>query len=273
MKMLVFDETYEEMKPKLQKDLLGFLDTFTLKHATIPEQFKVSFKQFKPHRQDFYSIDLHDVRYPDRDPVGRVCLDFGRLDNEFDFEVQSRLIRNAKYSQWSREHHTVRTKDVKKAIKSALTYIKPWGYEELMMQTKDAVERVHRKWVEEKQNSTYNMRPNHDAMYLELKNLIAQGVIFVTPEFKTAVEILPEYEEYRHRQHKKVNMTCIMFTLGKTVVSDGKTTNEFASEDLLNEYHKSRIGLLKLIDNAQLMPEIGYKVDANTFWIYNETNN
>jgi hypothetical protein len=272
MQMLIFDATYEELKPKLKAEFIQFLDTFTLKHATIPEKFKVSFKPF-PHRQDLFYALFHDERFPNRDPVGHVRWDFGRRASDFEFEVQSRLIQNNKYSRWSSDHHTVRTKDVKKAIKSALTHIKLWGYEELITETRDAVERVHRNWVEEKSNSTYNMRPNSEAMYKELKNLMAQGVEFITPEFKTAIKTLDEYEEYRQRREADVRLTCVMYALGKTVVSDGKTTNEFDNDEPLADSHKSKLGLLKLVDNAQFIPEVGYKVDANTFWIYNETNN
>lgn len=270
--MLIFDETYKEIKPKLQDELLSFLDALALKHSTIEDKFKVTFKPFA-HRQDFYYVFFHDCRFPKRDPVGHVRWDFGRRASDFEYEIQSRLIENNKYSRWSSEHHTVRTKDVKKALKHALTHIKPWGYEELVMETRDAVERVHRKWVDEKHMSTYNMRPSTDAMYLELKNLMAQGATFITPQFQTAVASLPEYEEYESRRSNKLDLTCVMYTLGKTVVNDGKTTNEFDNDEPLADSHKSKLGLLKLVDNAQFIPEVGYKVDANTFWIYNETNN
>ena len=270
--MLLFDATYEEMKPRLQVQLIEFLDTLTLKHASIPAKFKVSFKPYA-HRQDFFYAYFHDERFPNRDPVGHVRWDFGRRASDFEFEVQSRLIQNNKYSRWSREHHTVRTKDVKKAIKSALTHIQPWGYEELVAETRDAVQRVHHKWVEEKANSMYNLRPTHEATYVELKNLMEQGATFITPDFKNAIESLTEYQEYKNRQKSKLDLTCVMYTLGKTVVNDGKTTNEFDNDEPLADSHKAKLGLLKLVDNAQFIPEVGYKVDSNTFWIYNETNN
>jgi hypothetical protein len=270
--MLIFNEQYEELRPKLQAEFVNFLDTFALKHATIADKFMVSFKPFA-HRQDFYYAHFHDCRFPERDPVGHVRWDFGRRASDFEFEVHSRLIQNNKYGRWSSEHHIVRTKDVKKAIKHALAYLKPWGYEELVMETRDAVERVHRKWVDEKHMSTYNMRPSTDAMYLELKNLMAQGATFVTPQFQTAVASLPEYEEYESRRTRKVNLSCVMFMLGKVIVNDGNTTNEFVNDELLPDCHKSKIALLKIADNTQYIPEVGYKVDANTFWIYNETNN
>lgn len=270
--MLVFDESYKDIQPKLQAELVDLLDHLAIKHATIEDKFKVTFKPFA-HRQDFYFVFFHDCRFPERDPVGYVRWDFGRRASDFEYEIQSRLIENNKYSRWSREHHTLRTKDIKKALKHALTHIKPWGYEELVMETRDVVERVHRKWVEEKSNSMYGMRPTADAMYLELKNLMAQGANFITPEFRNAIASLPEYEEYEARRKNKVSLTCVMYTLGKVIVNDGKTTNEFATDELLPDSHKSKIALLKLVDNAQFIPEVGYKVDATTFWIYNETNN
>lgn len=270
--MLLFDDTYTELRPNLQKELVSFLDHLTIKHATVADKFKVSFKPYA-HRQDYYFVFFHDERFPQRDPVGYVRWDFGRRASDFEFEVQSRLIENNKYNRWSREHHTVRTKDMKKALKHALTYLKPWGYEELVIETRDAVQRVHQKWVDEKQSSTFNMRPNQDSMYLELKNLVAQGVTFITPEFKTAISTIHEYEEYRERRNRKVDLSCVMYMLGKVILNDGKTTNEFVSDELLPDYHKSKVALLKLVDNAQFIPEVGYKVDANTFWIYNETNN
>lgn len=270
--MLVFDETYEEIKPKVHKELIALLEMVQAKHADIADKFKVSFKPFT-HRQDYYFVVFHDDRFPNKDPVGQVRWDFGRRASDFEYEIQSRLIENNKYSRWSSEHHTVRTKDIKKALKHALTHIKPWGYEELVAETRDAVQRVHRKWVDEKSNSMYGMRPNHEAMYLELKNLMAQGVTFITPEFRNAVATLPEYEEYESRRNNKLDLTCVMYTLGKVIVNDGKTTNEFANDELLPDSHRSKLGLLKLVDNTQFIPEVGYKVDANTFWIYNETNN
>lgn len=272
--MLKLPDNYAELKRDLNKELVAFVDAMALKHAKIPYTLEVEFEQVQPKNFVCYKAQFFDPRFPDAKEAGHVMWDYGRSVNSYEYVVSSRLIENAKYSAWnSRDFSSARTKDMAKAIKKAMEFIIPYQWQELASESKDLAQRAHRYWAEENSSVGRNFNFSHREVVEELKHLMEQGVVFKTEAFKQAVGSIPMYEEYRSRSEKPAKMECVMYALGKVNVTEGNQSREYPNDEALPEEVRQKVGLLKLMEDKKLMPNVGYKFDANTFWIYTETNN
>lgn len=273
--MLKLPSDYAELKRDINKEMVEFLDAFALKHAKIPAVIDVELVQDERRQNKVsYIAKFFDRRFPDADQIGSVLWDYGRSVNSYEYIVSSRLIENAKYSAWNRrDFHSNRTKDVKKAIKHAIANIIPYQWQELAYESKSHADRAHHAWVDENSHASRNFNFAHVSVVEELDNLLSQGVVFKTEAFKQAVASIHVWKEYQERRNRPAKMQCVMYALGKVNVSYGDEAREYPNDEALPEDVRQKIGLLKLMDNNKLIPEVGYKFDTNTFWIYTETNN
>lgn len=271
--MLQLPDNYHELKHDMNKEMVAFVDAMALKHAKIPYTLEVQITRNERKNYPCYMAMFFDRRFPLAEEVGYVLWDYGRSVNSHEYMINSRLIENAKYGAWNqRDFNSVRTKDLNKALKKAMEFIIPYQWQELANKSKDVVERAHRSWAEENSSMSRNFNFAHVDVVSELKNLMSQGVVFKTEAFKQAIGAIPLWEEYRARISKPVRMECVMYALGKVNVSNNDSAREYPNDEALPEDIRQKIGLLKLLEDKKLMPEIGYKFDANTFWIYTETN-
>jgi hypothetical protein len=273
--MLNLPSDYAETKRDMNKEMVAFMDEFALKHAKFPWSLDVEISQNDARKNVVcYVANFYDRRFPDAGKVGSVMWDYGRSVNSFEYVVSSRLIENAKFSAWnSRDYTSTRTKDMKKAIKQAMEFIIPYQWQELTKDSKELAQRAHNAWANENSNVGRNFNFSHVDLVEELENLLSQGVIFKTEAFKHAVGSIPMWKEHRARINKPVRMDCVMYALGKVNVADSSGAREYPNDEALPEALRQKLGLLKLMDDKKLIPEVGYKFDSNTFWIYTETNN
>jgi hypothetical protein len=273
--MLKLPSNYAEIKGDMNKEMVAFMDEFALKHAKIPAVIDVEITQNESRKSMVcYIATFFDRRFPDAEKIGSVMWDYGRSVNSYEYVITSRLIENAKFSPWnSRDFNATRTKDMKKAIKKAIGSIIPYQWQELASKSKSDAERAHRTWAEENSSVSRNFNLSHVDLIEEMENLLSQGVVFKTQSFKQAVGSIPMWKEYRERISTPAKMECVMYALGKVNVSQGNEAREYPNDEALPEDVRQKIGLLKLMDDKKLIPQVGYKFDANTFWIYTETNN
>jgi hypothetical protein len=274
MMMLKLPDNYAELKRDVNKELVAFIDAMALKHAKIPYTLNVEIDQVQPKNFVCYNARFYDPRFPSAKEVGHVMWDYGRSVNSYEYVVSSRLIQNAKYSAWnSRDFSSARTKDMAKAIKKAMEFVIPYQWQEFADESRELAQRQHRMWAEENSSVARNFNFSHKDVAEELKHLMEQGVVFKTEAFKQAVGSIPMYEEYRSRINKPAKMECVMYALGKVNMTNGNEAREYPNDEALPEEVRQKVGLLKLLEEKKLMPNVGFKFDANTFWIYTETNN
>jgi hypothetical protein len=273
--MLKLPSDYAELKRDMNKEMVAFMDELALKHTKFPWSLDVEISQNDARKNMVcFVANFYDRRFPDAGKVGSVMWDYGRSVNSFEYVVSSRLIENAKFSAWnSRDYNATRTKDMKKAIKQAMEFIIPYQWQELAKDSKQDAERAHQSWVNENSSVSRHFNFSHVDLVEEMENLLSQNVIFKTEAFKRAVGAIPMWKEHRARTNTPVKMGCVMYALGKVNVSDKEGAREYPNDEALPEALRQKLGLLKLMDNRKLIPEVGYKFDSNTFWIYTETNN
>jgi hypothetical protein len=115
--------------------------------------------------------------------------DFAINGSSFTYMVFSRNIKNGKVTKWRDQYNMVTTEDLKRATKNALKYLTPMSCVEIARESYDefrdglssAITRVKDDFS--KLSSACMVRKTFEA---EFRNLLAQNVTFITPEFQNA---------------------------------------------------------------------------------------
>ena len=131
-------------------ELVQFLNKLITKHEKIPQQINVVQETKKKYNGDMQYLAFYDPRFTGETikPIGTVSWDKGSRGN-LEYRVCSRLIDNARF-RWSREDNTSQcSKDINKAIKSAMQYILQYDMKEFAQGSYDNARRKHRSWVDE----------------------------------------------------------------------------------------------------------------------------
>jgi hypothetical protein len=205
------------------------------------------------------------------------------------YMIESRKIKNTKYSPSRDQYYMQMTTDFKKAIKNASTYLVPFSIKELahftyrafsrnVEKVKDDVDGLHHK-------ITRPIRDKTSVVIAEMKNLMAQNVTFVTQEFqdlaKIFVDTLAEQEEERKRHVFGVYVR--IRNIGTDTYADiykvydvknnlygikdnGSPSTTTLVADLDPEI-AGNIAVLNMLQDEQYVPRVGYKVDETTFWL------
>jgi hypothetical protein len=205
------------------------------------------------------------------------------------YMVESRKIKNTKYSSRRDQYYMQMTTDLKKAVKNASTYLTPYSIKELahftyeefarnVERVKDSVNELHHK-------ITRPIRDKTSVIIAEMKNLMAQNVTFVTEEFKTLAEVLVDTlaEQEEERKRHVFGMYIRIRNIGTDTYAD-----IYKVHDVKNNVYRIRddgslptttlvadldpeiagnIAVLNMLQDEQYVPRVGYKVDATTYWL------
>lgn len=257
-------------KTQLSEPVAQFLNEMELKHAKLSYCLTVSAVQ-NINRPVYWQLRFHDARFAGDDdvPVGVVEWTYGkRSDNEY--KITSRKIQNDRFGHWGNEHSSQRTKDVKKALKIAMTNLLPFEWHEVSAQGRRNAENAHERWAREDSNTAKPFSMNIQDIYEEVKYLKSIGVQFKTDVFKNAAAGIEAYEEYRRKLDVKARFHTVIDRGEKIIyIKDGHALQpeEFSALDPLPESTRNAIALLKLVNKDQLLPEIGYRSGENTYFI------
>jgi len=261
-------------KTQLSEPVLAFLNEMELKHAKIGYCLTVS--AVRSTYKDFYwQLRFHDTRFTtdEIDLVGVVEYTYGsRSDHEY--KISSRKIHNGKYSHWSNENHSQRTKDVKKALKIAMGAMQPFEWHEVSNKGRRNAEQAHELWAKSDSSSIRAFRIDPDTLYQEIKYLSKYlkdlGIPFNTDAFKSAAAGIEAYEEFQRKASIKPKFDTVIVREDKVIlIPDGRALEpqELGALDTLPENTRNAIALLKLVEKDKLLPEIGYRSGENTYFI------
>ena len=258
-------------KSVLSAPVLEILEAMELKHAKLGYCLTVSAVQ-STSREQYWQLRFHDARFTSDDsvePVGIVEWTYGkRSDNEY--KITSRKIQNDRFGHWGNEHSSQRTKDVKKAVKIAMTNLLPFEWHEISNKGRRNAEQAHDRWAREDNHTTKPFVMNVVEVYEEVKYLKSIGVQFKTEAFKNAAAGLEAYEEYVRKASVKARFHTVIDRGEKIIyIQDGHALQpeEFSALDPLPESTRNSIALLKLVDKDKLLPEVGYRAGENTYFV------
>lgn len=203
--------------------------------------------------------------------------------------VESRKITNNKYAAWRDQYSRLFCADEKKAVKNALTNLRPYSPKELVnVAARDYRQKIDGH-IENKRAEFHGvMSPltYRDVLAAELQNLVAKGVEFTTAPFiqaaMEATKLMAERDVAAKKSYGSYFVNVRMMGSEQWVdiaeVAAPRTTNSKGANITNDEVQAMRIddmpddikGKLAVIATCEVghyVPEIGFRASTNTFWV------
>jgi len=292
-------KTHESVTPVIDKLFNGWHVSEEMYNYMTAVSKAMPKAKFAPHQVEWVSTPGDSYRrvnkfavYMDEFPYSLGFVGYGDFSvngNSRAYMVESRKIKNTKYSSRRYQYHMQITTDLKKATKNASTYLTPYSIKELAQVTYRAfsrnVERVKEEVDGLPHNITRPIRDKTSAIIAEMRNLMAQNVTFVTEEFKTLAEVLVDTlaEQEEERKRHVFGMYVRIKNIGTdtyaevykvhdvknnafSIKDDGSPPTTVLLSDLDGDL-AGNIAVLNMLKDEQYVPRVGYKVDSNTYWL------
>jgi hypothetical protein len=249
-------EFYDKFVKKHNKTSTGTL-IVNYVHLTTPECGQLSF---------------YDTRYthPEAKPVFTVSYKTSYTrGKDYEYVIWSERISNAKFAQYNSDHYTQSTKDVNKAVSIALKYSHARTWWEIAKGSQRDAQKAHQNWESEPRGKLHGFGVTDAMLYKELRNLVAQGVTFITSEFNKSVLLLDEYAEWENRVKRTVPMRAVIEEDGKFYMPEDirKGARKFESLEDTPEELRGKLSMLKLMGEG-FVPEVGYRAADGVYWVY-----
>jgi hypothetical protein len=174
---------------------------------------------------------------------------------------------------------TKRTKQEKSVLKLMLKMIKPYSMAEIAGKKAKLLHQHLRAWRNELNSKVtepiHNLGQSHRAVIAEMQNLKALGVPLVTAEFRKVMEdTLAYHDENEYRAHTKVTRSFVHYRKDGIHVHNSDLSPHipnavYPNFDALPEDIRGKLAFLKMLKDNEDIPEVGIRLDANTFWVLN----
>jgi len=192
-----------------------------------------------------------------------------KIDGGFTFSVMGR--KEVAPRRRNREDRFSKTStDEKKVLKLMCQMVTPYTLKEISSFYDMSVNEALNPWRRELYSKTRvpYQKMSYDAMVKELRNLQSLGVSFVTSEFRDMVEeTLAYHDEYEYRNSVPVGKMFV------SIREDGiHTTIDGAlavhpTFDMLPKDLQGKLAILKMLKDGDNIPEVGVRINSNTFWL------
>lgn len=198
------------------------------------------------------------------------------------YVLESRLIENFKYAPRNRKHRTLVTNDVRKIVSYMHKYVLPVTSKEIAIKNKDIMTTFYDNWRSELYwESVRGVEIGRDDIMQEIDRLNSLGVSFITEGFKKAIKAMPNWKEHKRRQNLKVSTRYVILHGDKASLvvnykgADGTpqvAEKDYDSHEQLPETIYQKLSLLKMLEDGGGIPEVGVRVNANQYWIFEEAS-
>lgn len=252
------------------KNLIGLYNAIKA-NAVYPVYINAEPRSVRAIDNTFGAICFYDSRISPPFLVGTI-----EYDGE-NYIVVSNLIENHKFAIYNSEFHSKRSKDFKKALKVALTYIRPASWESVAKSSRNNIRQHVNTWSNKPaQAIDYHIRYqiSKDIVYEEIIKTMEQGGEFKTDAFNEAVKVILENrEEVKRRQ--AINLTPLFVFINTQGMYESNVWTGAKSDDELPEEVRMKLGMLRLLDEPKaniegaILDEVGTRC-GNYFWVFVE---
>jgi hypothetical protein len=218
---------------------------------------------------------------------GAICFYDSRVNPPFlvgrieyvseNYIVVSELIKNEKFARYNTDFHSKRSKDFKKALKVALTYIRPASWELVAQSSRREISGHLTEWSTKPAQAINNhirYQISRDIVYEEIIKTIEQGGEFKTEMFNEAVKVILENREEVKRR-EALNLTHLFVFINTQGMYESNVWTGAKSDDELPEEVRMKLGMLRLLDEPKtnssgtILDEVGTRC-GNYFWVFIE---
>ena len=260
----------------VRKEMLAFFKAFKDKRYNIVPCVDVSSTTFWRVDSEGVSqavpvFDKLGITFPD-------ATDFrsGKIhimgDAEVQYCVESDKIENDKFAEISDGYHIRQSKDIKKALKIALQFLKPLGYDDILDTCRGKLSigiNDLRAPAREKLYTRLNIHSNDIAQ--EVAYMIASGYVPSTKSFKDALDLfVNEGAELKRMQDYKPR-ACFVWVKPNSLsyrFTEEKQETECTSMDDVPELIRNKLAVLQIAKNGDAIADVGVRVSDITYWIF-----
>lgn len=222
------------------------------------------------NRQQTNIIAIYDNRTDPPYQVGRMWWD------GTDYTVESENIQNEKFARWNNAYHTKSTGDLKRAVKNALDYLRPFTWSMVAGKTRREVTSQLDRWINSprtKIQDALSYKINKHDLQQEIEAALREGRDFVNNNFNLAKQVMQDHmDESVRRESLGLQALFIFIDEHGRYSSDRWTSSK--QEHELHPDIATKIGLLKLIDIregeevSEMIEEVGMRSGKNCFWVH-----
>jgi len=262
----------------VHKDLLPFFKAFKDKRYNIVPCVDEASKPFwRRDTSDGETIGVPvyytlGITFPDATDFRTGKIHVMHDGNDPQYCVESKKIENEKYACHSDGYHIRQSKDLKKALKIAMTYLKPLGYDDVLGNCRDQLQRGLndlRSPAREKLHDNLSIQRNEIAQ--EVAHMIASGYVPSTKAFKDAVDLLvKEGAELKRMQDYKPR-ACFIWVKPNSLsykFTEEQHVTECTSMDDVPEFVRNKLAVLQIAKNGDAIADVGIRVSDITYWVF-----
>jgi hypothetical protein len=186
--------------------------------------------------------------------------------------VESEKIENDKYAYHSDGYHIRQSKDIKKALKVAVQFLKPLGYDDVM----ERCGSQYRSGLATlRDNARFKLHDKLDIgrqdMAQEVAHMIASGYVPSTQAFKEVLDlIMTEGAELRRMQDYKPR-ACFVWVKPNSLsykFTEDKEVTECTQMDDVPELIRNKLSVLQIAKNGDTIADVGVRVSDITYWVF-----
>jgi hypothetical protein len=252
------------------KNLIDFYNAVKA-NAVYPVHIHAEPRSVNVTDNKFGAICFYDSRVSPPFLVGTID-----YDSE-NYIVVSGLIKNEKFARYNHDFHSKRSKDFKKALKVALTYIRPASWESVAQSSRRDISLHLAEWSNKPAQAINNhirYQISRDIVYEEIIKTIEQGGEFKTEMFNEAVKVILENREEAKRR-EALSLTYLFVFINAQGMYESNVWTGAKSDDELPEEVRMKLGMLRLLDEPKtnssgtILDEVGTRC-GNYFWVFIE---
>jgi hypothetical protein len=211
------------------------------------------------------------ITFPDT-PNFRVGKLIVTTDNGIVYCVESEKIENDKYAYSSDGYHIRQSKDMKKALKVAVQFLKPLGYDDVM----ERCGAQYRSGLATLRDAArFKLHDKLDIgrtdMAQEVAHMIASGYVPSTTAFKNALDLMmTEGAELRRMQDYKPR-ACFVWVKPTSLAyrfAEDKEAIECTQMDDVPELIRNKLAVLQIAKNGDAIADVGVRVSDITYWVF-----
>jgi len=260
----------------VRKEMVAFFKAFKDKRYNIVPCIDDNTKTIWKRNDDGESIAVPvyntlGITFPD-------ATDFrsGKLhimdDAEVQYCVESKKIENEKYACTSDGYNIRQSKDIKKALKVAMTYLKPLTYDDILDRCRDPLHRgIENLRSPAREKLHERLSVQRSDMAQEVAHMIACGYVPSTKAFKDAVDLLVnEGAELKRMQDYKPR-ACFVWVKPNSLsykFTDEMQVTECTSMDDVPEFVRNKLAVLQIAKNGDAIADVGVRVSDITYWVF-----
>jgi hypothetical protein len=252
------------------KNLIDFYNAIKA-NAVYPVHIHAEPRSVNVTDNKFGAICFYDSRVSPPFLVGTID-----YDSE-NYIVVSGLIKNEKFARYNHDFHSKRSKDFKKALKVALTYIRPASWELVAQSSRRDISVHLAEWSNKPAQAINNhirYRISREDVYGEITHAIEMNARFKTDVFNDAIKVILENREEAKRR-EALNLTHLFVFINAQGMYESNVWTGTKSDDELPEEVRMKLGMLRLLDEPKtnssgtILDEVGTRC-GNYFWVFIE---